>query len=101
MLTLNHDKTISVINPQVSFNITKLENLIALPENGADWVLSKDKNFLYVTMPSSGSVAVIDTIARKLVATLPTGKALSRRALRSLLTEAPLWPASTALREWR
>ena len=74
VLTLNNDKTISVINPQVSFNITKLENLIVLPEKGADWVLSRNKDFLYVTMPEHNSVAVIDTATRKLLTTLSTGE---------------------------
>ena len=35
-LTLNSDKTIAVINPQVAFNSTKLQNIISLPSNGAD-----------------------------------------------------------------
>jgi YVTN family beta-propeller protein len=73
LLTLNHDKTLSVINPQVSFNATKLENLISLPGNGADWVLSQDKNFLYVTLPDEAAVAVVDTTTRQLVRTLDTG----------------------------
>jgi YVTN family beta-propeller protein len=73
LLTLNHDKTITFINPQVSFNITKLESIIVLPGAGADWVPSKNKDFLYVTMPDQSSVAVINTITRKLVGTIPTG----------------------------
>lgn len=73
VLTLNHDKTITLINPQVSFNSTKLENIIPLPSNGADWVLSKNRDFLYVTMPDVSSVAVIDTTTSKLVKTLNTG----------------------------
>lgn len=74
LLTLNHDKTISVINPQVSFNATKLESLIVLPGRGADWVLSKDNKFLYVTIPDVGMVAIIDTTTRRVIATLPTGE---------------------------
>jgi YVTN family beta-propeller protein len=73
LLTLNHDKTISVINPQVSFNASKLETLIVLPGNGADWVLSQDGKFLYVSIPDAGAVAIIDTTARRMIASLPTG----------------------------
>ena len=29
--TMNHDKTVSVIDPQVEFGATKLENLVTLP----------------------------------------------------------------------
>jgi YVTN family beta-propeller protein len=74
MLTLNHDKTISVINPQVSFSITKLEGLITLPGSGADWVLSNDKASLYVTIPDKSAVAVVNTIKRKVVSTISTGE---------------------------
>jgi YVTN family beta-propeller protein len=74
LLTLNHDKTISVIDPQVSFNASKLETLIVLPGRGADWVLSQDGKFLYVSIPDVGVVAIIDTAARRVIATLPTGE---------------------------
>jgi len=74
LVTLNHDNTVTFINPQVSFNITKLESIIPLPGAGADWALSKDRNFLYLTLPELSSVAVIDTVTRKLVATIPVGE---------------------------
>lgn len=74
VLTLNHDNTISVINPLVSFSKTKLESLITLPGTGADWALSKKKDLLYVTMPEQSAVAVIDTVTRKIVSQIPTGE---------------------------
>ena len=74
LLTLNSDKTISVINPQISFAATKLESLIVLPGNGAGWALSKDARFLYVSIPDIGAVAVVDMTTRRLAATLPTGE---------------------------
>ena len=70
LVTLNHDKTITFINPQVSFNITKLENIVALPSAGADWALSKNKEAVYVTLPESSAVAIINTITRRLVNTV-------------------------------
>jgi YVTN family beta-propeller protein len=74
MLTLNHDNTITFINPQVSFNITKLESIVTLPSPGADWTLSKNKDFLYVTLPNQSAVAIINTITRKLAGTIETGE---------------------------
>lgn len=71
VLALNHDKTISVINPQVAFSLTKLENLIVLPGVGADWALSQDRNYLYVSVPNPGAIVVVDTRTRKIVSTLP------------------------------
>ena len=74
VLTINHDNTISVINPLVSFSKTKLESLITLPGTGADWVLSKKKELLYVTLPEQSMVAVIDTQTRKIVSRVLTGE---------------------------
>jgi YVTN family beta-propeller protein len=74
MVTLNHDNTVTFINPQISFNITKLESIVMLPGTGADWTLSKDKDFLYVTLPGQSAVAIINTITRKLEGTIQTGE---------------------------
>jgi YVTN family beta-propeller protein len=69
LLTLNHDNTITFINPQISF-MTKLESIITLPGLGADWVLSKGKETLYVTLPEQSEVVAIDLLTRKIVATI-------------------------------
>jgi YVTN family beta-propeller protein len=74
MLTLNHDNTITFINPLISFSMTKLESVVVLPGTGADWALSKDKDFLYVTMPDQSAVAVVNTVSRKLVDTIKLGE---------------------------
>ena len=74
LLTLNHDSTISVINPLVSFSRTQLENLITLPGTGADWALSPDKETLSVTLPEQSAVAVVSTVTRKLLTTVPLGE---------------------------
>jgi YVTN family beta-propeller protein len=74
MFTLNHDHTVTVINPQVAFSKTKLESIIELPGPGADWVLSKDKESLYLTLPEQSAVGVINTITRKLVTTIAVGE---------------------------
>lgn len=71
ILTINHDDTISIINPQLSFNLTKLESLIVLPGAGADWILSPSNDSLYLTLPEKSSVAVINTITRKVVENIP------------------------------
>ena len=72
-LTLNHDNTITFINPQISFSKTKLENIITLPGRGADWTLANKLALLYVTLPEQSAVAVIDTNIRKLINTISTG----------------------------
>ena len=74
LLTLNHDKSVTFINPHIGLNTTKMESIVVLPGVGADWVLSKDRNYIYVTVPESSAIVVIDTITRKVVATLSTGE---------------------------
>ncbi len=74
VLTINHDNTISFINPLVNFSKTKLENLITLPGAGADWTLTRQKDLLYVTVPEQSMVAIIDTATRKLKGQIATGE---------------------------
>ncbi len=72
LLTLNQDKTVAFINPQVSSS-SKLEGIVQLPEQGLDWVLTKDGKWLYVTMPNAAAVALIDTTTHSLATTISTG----------------------------
>jgi hypothetical protein len=74
VVTLNDDKTLTFINPQVALTVSKLESIVVLPGVGADWALSPSKDFLYVTMPAESAVAVIDVRTRKLVKTIATGE---------------------------
>lgn len=91
VVSLNHDNTVTFINPQVAFNITKLESIVELPGRGADWALTPDKNFLYVSMPEASAVAVIDTVTRKLVATVPLGRGAAPRRLALSPDGSRLW----------
>ena len=62
LLVLNRDNSISVIDPVVGITgITNLFAQINLSRPGADWVLSADDKQLFVTMPLSGNVALVDT----------------------------------------
>jgi YVTN family beta-propeller protein len=70
LLTLNHDRTLTFTNPQIAFSKTKLENIIELPGTGADFVLSKNKELLYITVPEQSAVVVVNTITRKIVETI-------------------------------
>ena len=62
LLVLNRDSSISVIDPVVG--ITGVTNLFAqvnLSRPGADWVLNDDNKKLFVSMPTAGQVALVDT----------------------------------------
>ena len=71
--TLNHDKTITFINPHVAFSPTKLEHIISLPGIGTDWLQTMDGRFLYVTLSDEGIITVIDTTTYRLIQTISTG----------------------------
>lgn len=71
--TLNHDKTITFINPQVAFAPSKLEHIVTLSGVGTDWLLTKDGQILYVTLSDEGAIAVIDVVTHRLIKTISTG----------------------------
>ena len=75
LLVLNRDPSISVIDPAIG--ITGITNLFAqvnLSRPGADWVLNDDHKSLYVTMPISGEVALVDTQSFEVTHEIPAGK---------------------------
>ena len=73
LLTLNHDNTVAFINPLVSLKKTQLESIVQLPATGHDWLLAPRAQRLVVSLRDAGAVALVDTVSRRLVATVPTG----------------------------
>jgi YVTN family beta-propeller protein len=70
LLSLNHDRTLTFTNPQIAFSKTKLEGIVELPGNGADFVLSKNKESLYITLPEQSAIVVVSTLTRKITDTI-------------------------------
>ena len=81
VLALNDDPTITVVDPLFGFGGTKLIALIDLPSPGADWVLSADQTRLFVSLPATNQVAVIDTATWRLLTTLEAGPRPTRLVL--------------------
>ena len=81
VLALNQEANISVIDPLSGFGGSKLYNLLALPAPGEDWVLNSDQNRLYVSIPATNQVSVIDTATWKTLANVDAGVKPSRVAL--------------------
>lgn len=74
ILALNRDSSISVIDPHVGMaGRTYLYAHIPLPRPGADWAKSGDDARLFVTIPRSGQVAVVDTENFKVAQTVDVG----------------------------
>jgi YVTN family beta-propeller protein len=81
VLALNEDATITVVDPLFGFGSTKLLALIELDSPGEDWALSADRNRLYVSLPESDQIAVIDTRAWKVLSKIAVGPRPTRVAL--------------------
>jgi YVTN family beta-propeller protein len=73
ILALNREASISVIDPIVSFGASKLFTLVMLNNPGEDWVLTRDGRKLFVTMPLSNQIAVVDTATWKVATNLEIG----------------------------
>jgi DNA-binding beta-propeller fold protein YncE len=81
ILALNGEPNISVIDPYGGFGGSKLFTLIPLASSGADWVISRDRKKLFVSMPGARQVAIIDTVNWKVSTNIHTGINPSRLAL--------------------
>ena len=73
ILALNKSADISVIDPLLGFGGSKLLTLIMMKSPGEDWVLTKDGEKLFVTLPLINQVAVIDTRSWTVKAYIDTG----------------------------
>jgi YVTN family beta-propeller protein len=89
LLALNSEPNISVIDPLVGFGGTKLVTLVMLSSPGEDWAITRDQERLFVSMPASNQVAVVDTNTWKVVANVDTGARPVRLALQP--DEKYLW----------
>jgi YVTN family beta-propeller protein len=89
ILALNQEPNISVIDPISSFGGSKLYTLVPLNSPGEDWVMTGDKQRLFVAMPLAGHIAVIETAGWKVVANLDAGAHPTRIALQH--DEKYLW----------
>ncbi|HEU4387574.1 MAG TPA: cytochrome D1 domain-containing protein [Blastocatellia bacterium] len=97
VLAMNREATISVIDPLLGYGTTKLLTLIFLNNPGEDWTQSKDGKRIYVTMPASNQVAVVDTVSFKVTANITTGLKPSRIALQN--DQRYVWVGCAGLRE--
>lgn len=81
IVVLNRDATINILDPLIGFGTSRLYGMVTLESPGADWALNADGSRLYVSLPDSHHVAVIDTLQWKVVASLEAGEKPVRLAL--------------------
>ena len=89
ILALNNEPNISVIDPLSGFGGSRLYTLIPLQSPGEDWVLSGNYKRLYVSMPKSNQLAVIDVPNWKVIGTIDVAGTPMRLALQH--DERYLW----------
>lgn len=73
VLALNKSPDISVIDPLLGFGGSKLLTLVMMKSPGEDWLLSRDGEKLFVTLPLVNQVAVIDTRSWKVTNYIDAG----------------------------
>ncbi|HKP84096.1 MAG TPA: cytochrome D1 domain-containing protein [Pyrinomonadaceae bacterium] len=73
LLALNEEANISVIDPLLGFGSSKLLTLIMLKSPGEDWAQKSSDEQLFVSMPLSNQIAVVDTNTWKVVTNVDAG----------------------------
>jgi YVTN family beta-propeller protein len=71
VLTLNQDSTISVVDPLFGFGGSKLLTMISLPGPGRDWAKMTRASKLFVSLPDSNQIALIDTSSWSISTLMP------------------------------
>ncbi|HEX5716574.1 MAG TPA: hypothetical protein VF179_10470 [Thermoanaerobaculia bacterium] len=61
VLAMNDDATISVVDPLFGYGNSKLLAMVFLKSPGEDWALTPDGARLFVSLPGSDRIAVIET----------------------------------------
>src|SRR5689334_3829811 len=92
ILALNNEPNISVIDPLSGFGGSKLLTLVPLKSPGEDWVMTDDNNRIYVSMPASNQVAIVDVPTWKVIANIDAGVKPARLALQH--DQKYLWVAN-------
>ena len=70
VLALNQEPTITVVDPLFGYGNSHLLAMVNLQSPGADWALAPDQKVLFVSMPESHGIAVVDTLSWKVIRTV-------------------------------
>jgi YVTN family beta-propeller protein len=74
ILALNRKASITVIDPLFGYGRTRIVTLIMLNSPGEDWVMGRDGRSLFVALPATDEVAVIDTAIWKVATNIKVGR---------------------------
>jgi YVTN family beta-propeller protein len=70
VLALNEEPTITVVDPLFGYGNSHLLAMINLQSPGDDWALEPNQKVLFVSMPASNRIAVVDTLSWKVIRNL-------------------------------
>jgi YVTN family beta-propeller protein len=73
VLALNGDGSITVVDPRFGYGGTQLLSMLQLEHPGYDWTLAAGNDRLFVTIPESNRVAVVDSLHWKRLDDLDVG----------------------------
>ncbi len=91
MLVLNHDASISVIDPLIEFSRTRLFQLIGLSGPGDEWRIDAKGERLYVSVPRTARLEVIDLATFRSLGFVDLGEGNEPRALALEPSGETLW----------
>jgi YVTN family beta-propeller protein len=91
VLTLNDEASISVVDPLFGFGGTKLLGMVVLESPGEDWVMTSNEMRIYVSLPDTKKVAVVDTAGWAVSRNIELDRQPGRVALQP--DESLLWVA--------
>ena len=95
LMVMNRDASVSVVDPSVSVGgITSTMARIDIKQPPMDWVTPRDNKRVFVSMPTAGEVAVIDSEQFKLTDSVVAGNNPVRLALQP--DERLLWVGNNA-----
>ncbi|KQN49783.1 cytochrome D1 [Pseudomonas sp. Leaf48] len=95
LMVMNRDASVSVVDPSVSVGgITSTMTRVELKQPPMDWVTPRDNKRVFVSMPTAGEVAVLDSEQFKLIDSVAAGSNPVRVALQP--DERLLWVGNNA-----
>jgi len=74
ILALNRKASITVIDPLFGYGGQRVVTLISLNSPGEDWVMGRDQRSLFVALPATDEIAVIDTSIWKVATNVKVGR---------------------------
>src|SRR5215813_4386708 len=74
ILALNSKASITVIDPLLGYGGQRIVTLIPLNSPGEDWVMGRDSRSLFVALPATDEIAVVDTAIWKVTTNVKVGR---------------------------